>query len=243
MRLLVPGIVAGIVVAIGLVLFYGALAQGPVAVVTPLAASAAAIPVAVGAARGEAPDTLGWVGLAITATGILVLAFPQRGTAEPNPSPSPSARPSCPDEQGAHRPRLPAALSALLAAVAFGSAFVLVDYGGLSGVPPLWVAAGLQIGGTLGLVPIVVMGRRARLAVEGKSVGLVLIAGLLAAGGDVALATAVSIGPLALVAVLASLDSAVSVLLAQLLLHERMTLRQAAGVTAALGGAILLAAG
>src|SRR5919106_4924867 len=50
------GVVAGAVAAVGLVLFYGALARGPVSVVTPLAASGVSIPVLVGIARGETPS-------------------------------------------------------------------------------------------------------------------------------------------------------------------------------------------
>jgi drug/metabolite transporter (DMT)-like permease len=239
---LVFGLIGGAVAAVGLVLFYGAMARGSVSIVAPLAASGAVVPVAVGVARGEVPGVLGWVGLAVAVLGVLVLATamgPQ--TAEPNP-PCAGARPGCPDEGAARSPRLPPPLAALLAAGAFGAAFVLIDLGGSGGTSPLWVAAGLQTGGLLGLLPIALAGPPARLAVPRAGLPVLLAAGLLAAAGDTALAIAFTVGDIAVVSVLASLDSAVSVLLARMVLHERLSLRQAGAVLAVLTGAVLLAA-
>jgi drug/metabolite transporter (DMT)-like permease len=238
---LVFGLLAGAVAAVGLVLFYGAMARGSVSIVAPLAASGAVVPVAVGVARGEVPGVLGWVGLAVAVLGVLVLATamgPQ--TAEPNP-PCAGARPGCPDEGGARSPRIPPPLAALLAAGAFGSAFVLIDLGGSGGTSPLWVAAGLQTGGLLGLLPIALAGPLKRLAVSRAGLPVLLGAGLLAATGDVMLAIAFTLGDIAVVSVLASLDSAVSVLLARMVLREQLSLRQAGAVLAVLTGAVLLA--
>lgn len=239
---LVFGLLAGAVAAVGLVLFYGALARGSVSVVAPLAASGAVIPVVVGVGRGEIPGVLGWVGLGIAVLGVLVLATALGAeTAEPNP-PCPGARPGCPDEGAVRSPRVPPAVAALLAAAAFGSAFVLIDLGGSGGASPLWVAAGLQTGGLLGLLPIALAGPLVRLAAPRASLPMLLVAGLFAATADVALAIAFTLGDIAVVSVLASLDSAVSVLLARMILHERLSLRQAGAVLAVLSGAVLLAA-
>jgi hypothetical protein len=48
-------------------------------------------------------------------------------------------------------------VAALLAALSFGAAFVLIDVGASAG-SPRWVAAGLQIGGLAGLLPVAVSG-------------------------------------------------------------------------------------
>ena len=133
-------------------------------------------------------------------------------------------------------------VAALLAAASFGVAFVLVDAGGQD-ASPLWVAAGLQAGGLLGLVPIVLGGPLTRLALTRPSLATVAGTGALVAGGDVALAFAFAEGALGTVSVLSSLDSIVSVLLAQMILMERLSARQTAGVSAAVAGAVLLAAG
>ena len=235
------GALAGAIAAAGLVLFYGALASGPVSIVTPLAATGAAIPVLVGIARGEAPSVVGLFGLAVAAAGVLTVATTRRVEEEPEP-PGPGARPGCPDEQGSRCPRLPPVIAALLAAASFGVAFVLVDAGGQD-ASPVWVAAGLQAGGLLGLVPIILGGPLTRLALTRPSLATVAGTGALVAGGDVALAFAFAEGALGTVSVLSSLDSVVSVLLAQMILMERLSTRQTAGVSAAVAGAVLLAAG
>lgn len=235
------GAAGGAVASFGLVLFYGALARGPVAVVTPLAASGVAVPVVVGAFTGEAPGGLAWLGLLVAAAGVVLVASTRRTDDEPSP-PCPGARPSCPDEQGARSPRLPPVAAALLAALTFGLAFVLIDTGGQGGDSGLWVAAGVQTGGLAGLLPILLGGPLARVRVPGRALGGVLAAGLLAAGGDAALAVALTAGALGVVSVLGSLDSVVSVVLALLLLRERLVPRQAAGVLGVLTGATLLAA-
>ena len=238
---LVLGVLAGAIAAAGLVLFYGALAGGPVSIVTPLAATGAAIPVLVGIARGEAPSIVGLFGLAVAAAGVLTVATTRRVEEEPEP-PGPGARPGCPEEQGSRSPRLPPVIAALLAAASFGVAFVLVDAGGQD-ASPLWVAAGLQAGGLLGLVPIILGGSLARVALTRPSLATVAGTGALVAGGDVALAFAFAEGALGTVSVLSSLDSIVSVLLAQIILMERLSTRQTAGVGAAVAGALMLAAG
>lgn len=235
------GALAGGIAAVGLVLFYGALAHGPVSIVTPLAATGAAIPVLVGFARGEAPSAVALCGLVVAAVGVLTVATTRSVEEEPNP-PGPGARPGCVEEQGARCPRLPPALAALLAAASFGIAFVLVDAGS-EDASPLWVAAGLQVGGVLGLIPIVLSGPLARLALTRPSLTSVAGTGALVAAGDVALAFAFAEGTLSTVSVLSSLDSIVSILLAQIILMERLSARQTVGVGAAVAGAVLLAAG
>ncbi len=235
------GALAGAIAAAGLVLFYGALARGPVSIITPLAATGAAIPVLVGVARGEAPSVVGLFGLAVAAAGVLTVATTRRVEEEPDP-PGPGARPGCPEEQGARSPGLPPVAAALLAAASFGVAFVLVDAGGQD-ASPVWVAAGLQTGGLLGLVPIILGGPLTRIALTRPSLATVAGTGALVAAGDVALAFAFAEGALGTVSVLSSLDSIVSVLLAQMILAERLSARQTAGVSAAVAGAVLLAAG
>lgn len=237
------GAVAGGIASVGLVLFYGALARGPVSVVTPLAATGVAVPVVVGALRGEPPGPIGWIGLAVAAVGVLVVALTRSGgPEEPNP-PCVGARPGCPDEQGSRSPRVPPVVAALLAAAAFGAAFVLIDQGGTDRSSAFWVAAGLQIGGLLGLLPIVLAGSLTRVRPRRPTAIAMTVPGLLAAGGDVALAVAFVEGSLSTVSVLGSLDSVASVLLAQLVLRERLRPVQAVAVLAALTGAVLLAAG
>jgi len=100
-----PGVLAGGVAGLGLLLYYGALRRGQVSVVTPLAATGVAVPVLVGAVTGEVPGLVGWVGLVIAAVGVLTLARTRSAGDGPAP-PCPGARPGCPEDQGARSPRL-----------------------------------------------------------------------------------------------------------------------------------------
>ena len=235
------GLGAGAITGLGLLFYYGALAAGPVSVVTPLAASGVAIPVLVGVFSGQAPGPLGWVGLALTATGVFIVARSRAKSDEPTPS-CPGGRPSCPEEQGSFGPRLPPVLGALLGAASFGTSFVLVGIGGQGG-SQLWVAAGLQTGGLLALLPVLLAGSLRRAAVPREARPLLAVTALLVAAGDASLALALGRGELATVSVLGSLDSVVSVLLARLLLMEHLARLQALGVVATISGAILLGTG
>ena len=80
-------------------------------------------------------------------------------------------------------------------------------------------------------------------AVSRTALPLLALTATLVAAGDVSLAIALGSGDLAPVSVLGSLDSIVSVLLARLVLAERLSRTQAAGILAALTGAVLLAPG
>ncbi|MCV2487845.1 EamA family transporter [Geodermatophilus sp. YIM 151500] len=240
------GSAAGAIAGAGLLVYYGALARGQVSVVAPLAASGIAVPVVVGAVTGAAPGPLGWAGLALAATGVVVVARSRSAADEPNP-PCPGGRPGCPEEEGARAPRLPPVLGALLAAAAFGVTFVLIDLagragGGAAAASPLWTAAGLQAGGLLVLVPVLLAGPVRRVAVPRAALPPLALTAVLVSAGDVALALALGTGDLATVSVLGSLDSVVSVLLARLVLTERLGRVQGVGVAAAVGGAVLLAA-
>ena len=67
--------------------------------------------------------------------------------------------------------------------------------------------------------------------------------GVLDGGANLTYAIATTAGLLSLVSVLASLYPAVTVLLARVLHHERMTRVQDCGVSAAVVGVVLVAAG
>ena len=81
------GAAAGALIAIALLGYYQALAIGPTAVVAPLAASGAVVPVLVDLARGAFPGVPALVGVLVVGTGIVLttLATSREPTAEPAP--------------------------------------------------------------------------------------------------------------------------------------------------------------
>ncbi len=64
---------------------------------------------------------------------------------------------------------------------------------------PLWAVAGLQLGGLLALVPVLVAGPLRHAAVPRSGIPLLLVTALLIAAGDAALAVALASGELATV--------------------------------------------
>ncbi len=221
-----PSIAAGASGITGLVCFYRALATGTMSIVAPIAACGVALPVLVGLVQGDQVGALQAVGLALTMIGVVC------------------ASRSAPDRpragSAAARARLGSVALALLAAVGFGGYFIFAHAGARGGV--LWLV-GLS---HLAAIPLVVglwlAGERALPA--RRSDGLLLAGlGLLDLSATTLYGVATRQGALALVAVAGSLYPVVTVLMARAVLRERVLPLQGAGIVAALGGVLLLAAG
>lgn len=147
---------------------------------------------------------------------------------------------------GAARPapaaagRAPGVLEAVVAGVAFGLFFVCMDRGGTAAaVWPLVAAYGTS------LVVLGVVAAAARRAWRPPRAALPLIvaSGVCGTAASVAFVLAVGQGLLSLVSVLASLSPAVTVALARILMDERMSKVQLAGLAAAVAGVGLITAG
>jgi drug/metabolite transporter (DMT)-like permease len=203
------GAAAGALIAIGLLSYYQALATGPTAVVAPLAASGAVVPVLVDVVRGEFPGVPAMGGVLVVGAGIVITMHAT--SREPNEEPAPPCR-------GAMRPcrgpvlgivRPPRAiLLAILTAMLFGTFFVVVDRGSAAaGDGVLWVALGIQ----LGALPITLLTALSASGLRGLRVAqpaVLLPVGVLTTlnlAGDVSLSYAVTGAELAVVSVLTSL--------------------------------------
>ena len=212
---------AGAAGTAAMVLFYRALAVGVMSVVAPVTAVAgAAVPVVAGLVLGERVGTAATVGIALALLAVLLVA------AEGGLASLRTARP------GAFAP-------ALAAGVGFGVFFVLLDQAPAdAGLTPL---VGARV---LSLTLIVLLGLAAGRALHVPRSGLPVV--LLAGVGDMGanalflLATQQE-GPLAVTAVLASLYPVTTVLLALVLLRERLVGTQLAGVGAAAAAVVLIA--
>jgi drug/metabolite transporter (DMT)-like permease len=241
------GAAAGALIAIALLGYYQALAIGPTAVVAPLAASGAVVPVLVDLARGAFPGVPALVGVLVVGAGIVLttLATSREPTAEPAPPCRGAMRPCRGPALGiVHPPR--AILLALLTALLFGTFFLVVDRGSAAaGDGILWVALGIQ----LGALPITLLTALSTGGVRGLRVAppaVLLPVGLLTAlnlAGDVSLSYAVTGAELAVVSVLASLATVVTALLARIFTAERLTRLQGVGVALAVVGTLVVTSG
>ena len=209
---------AGVAGLTGLVAFYTALASGTMGVVAPIAALGVVVPLAAGLLAGERPTAVQLVGVALGVAGGVLASGPEMsGTAS----------------------RRPVAL-AMLAGLAFGLTLLFLARG--SEDSPLLTLVGMRATSVTLLVVVALVARSVG-GVRRGDLPLLATIGLLDGGANLTYAIATTAGLLSLVAVLASLYPAVTVVLARLVHHERMTRVQDAGVVAAVAGVVLVAAG
>ncbi len=213
---------AGIAGMFGLGALYRALAVGTMSVVAPISACGVALPVIVGLATGDAISAIVAIGLACAFAGIILasLEVTEESAAE-------------------RRANRQGVLLALVAALGFGTYMVLADKA--SDVSVLW----LLLLARCAMLPVVIgITVHRRLPLPTGRLRLTL----LAAGTLDVLATglygvATTRGALSIVSVIASLFPVVTVVLARVLLHERLHRLQVAGVALAISGVVLIAAG
>jgi drug/metabolite transporter (DMT)-like permease len=220
-RAVAASLVAGAAGVIALGSLYRALALGTMSVVAPISATGVVLPVAVGVATGDALSMLVSAGLVITLAGVLLASREQHESA---------------DAAAAGRLSL---VLALLAALGFGSYFVLSDVAADESI--LWLLALARVV----VVPVlaaVVLAARAPRPVAGDAMPLVL-AGTLDVAATGLYAVAATKGAISIVSVVGSLYPITTVLLARVVLHERLRPVQAAGVAAAFTGVALIVAG
>jgi len=215
------GALSGVSGVLGLAAFYRGLATGAMAVVAPIAASGAVIPVAAGLLEGERPSATQAAGVALAIAGVATVS---RETGE-------AGRPA----------RLAAGVGlALAAAVGIGGFFVALDHASGRDLPWALLAARAASVGGLGLAVIAL---RPRLAVARADAVALALVGALDVTANGLFAAAANEGLVSLAAVLSSLYPVVTIVLARLVLAERVRRSQGGGIAAVLVGVALISAG
>jgi len=212
------GMGAGLVGLVGLGAAYRGMAIGVVSVVSTIAATGPVIPLVIGLILGERPTVLQFGGMAMALGGIGLLAFDRR-----------------PVDGG--RRLVPGVGLALLAALAFGLFLVAIRYA--SRPDALYGVLATRTGSVAALVVLGIL-FRSRIKVSSPDVPALFAVGLLDVGADVFFAFATTIGLLSIVSILSSLYPVATVLLARVVLQERMARLQQAGVMLALAGVGLI---
>jgi drug/metabolite transporter (DMT)-like permease len=211
-------VVAGLCGATGIVAFYRALALGAMSVVAPIMAAQVTVPVAVGLALGERPGTLAWIGMVLAAGGVALIS---RGGGP----------------RAAHVPRA-AVLLAILTAALFGVMGLALDQCG-DGSPFQSVVIVRVVSALVILVYF--FASRRRFDVRARDLSALAGVGVLLTAANTLLTVAFTLGMLTVISVLGSLSPVVTTGLAQVVLHERLSTRQWAGVVAVFAGVVLLA--
>lgn len=215
------GVVAGVAGGIGVAALYAALARGRMSVIAPLtAALSGSLPAVYDFLRGETIGPLAAVGLALALVATVIVSAS-----------------TSPDESHAKVPLLAIGL-ALLAGIGFSGSFIAFSFAGdASGFWPLAAARVTSFG----MLASTVLVRRGPLTLPRDARPSAFSAGLLDALANVTMLAAIRIGPLAVASVLGSLYPVVTVLLARVVLAERLHGWQRVGVGLALVAVVLTA--
>ena len=215
------GCLAGIGGGAGLAAFYRALSLGTMSVVSPLAACGAVVPFAIAIATGDRPSALAIGGAAAALGGAVLASVEERRSESPD--------------------RSRAVLLAFAAAVALGLFVYFLGLGSREG-DALSTLVGARVG-SLSFLVAAALATRAPLAIGRASLAAVVAVGLADVTANALFAFASGHGLLALAAVLGSLYPIVTVLLAHLVLGERLALPQRVGIGVALAGIAAIAGG
>jgi drug/metabolite transporter (DMT)-like permease len=208
---------AGIAGAIGLVALYQGLAVGRMGIVAPLTAVVtAATPLTFGLLFEGVPAGHQLLGFALALMAVWLISRTDDGASIQ-----------------AREVVLP-----LVAGLGFG--FFLIVIGGVSERAVLWPLAAARFTSTSLLLIAVALSRQ-RQKLDTRQLPLMALAGLFDTGGNAFYALAAQVGRLDAAAVVSSLYPAVTVLLARVLLKERLARQQWLGVIVALVAVVLIA--
>lgn len=211
-------VLAGISGALGLVCFYIALASGTMGVVSPIAALGAVVPVATGFITGEQPSIVAVMGIVVGLGGAFLASGPELRSKVGGRS----------------------VVLAAIAGVAFGAALTFIAYGAQeSAVMTLW---GMRMTSVSAFGVAAVATRSLGGLRAGDALPL-LVVGFLDAGANLLFALSTQRGLISITSVVGSLYPVATVLLAYVVLHERLQRIQLIGVIAALLGVALVSVG
>ena len=214
--LALPAAISG---TLGLYAYYRGVAAGAISIVAPIAGVSAVIPVAVGIASGDRPSAWQVGGMACALTGVF-LASRERG-------------------EGTTRVAAGVGL-ALLAALGFGLYFPLMHAAGNADF--WWASVLFRTTSTLVILVAIVI-RRPSLSIAGRQLPPLALVGIGDMLGNLFFAAASATGLVSLTSVLASLYPIVTVIMARLVLHERVARSQESGIVLTLAGVALISAG
>ncbi|MGZ4438735.1 MAG: EamA family transporter [Nocardioidaceae bacterium] len=225
---------AGVGSGVGTGFLYRGLASGRMGVVSPISAvGAAVVPVLAGTAGGERPALLVWVGVVAALPGIwLVSSSPADDLAHVDEPPGPPAAPRTSLSAGV--------VDGVLSGLGFGLLFAsLGQVPDRAGMMPLALAQAVSVPA----VVLLALALRASWVPRGRPVRWALLAGPLGAAATGAFLLATQHGYLTVAGVLASLYPASTVLLAALVLRERVHRAQGVGLGLCALSVVLVAAG
>jgi drug/metabolite transporter (DMT)-like permease len=214
--LAIPAAVSG---TLGLYAYYRGMAVGAMSIVAPIAGISAIVPVVVGIVSGDRPSAWQLLGMACALGGVFLASL----------------------EPGRGGSKVAAGVGlALLAALGFGGYFPPMH---AAGDADFWWAAFIFRMTSTRVIRAAVAFRRPSLAIAPAQIPLLALIGIGDMLGNLLFAAASTSGLVSITSVLASLYPIVTVILARIVLEERVARSQEAGIALTLAGVALISAG
>ncbi len=226
---------AGAFGAIGLITFYHGLAAGPMSVVAPVSAlTSTMLPVGVAVASGEHLGARVYTGVVVCLVAIVLVSL-ERGAWPARKAESPAQ-----DRSASRRAALRGFGYGLVSGALFGIFFVFLRYAGSSGV--FWPVGIARLANCAVVLAAVVLARAKPLGREagGRVLAAAVGSGVLDASANLFYVLATRAGLFGVAIVLTSLYPGITVLLARVVLRERMHAVQRMGLLLAAVGVILV---
>lgn len=218
------GALGGISQVVGIWWFFSALAAGPISVVSPLAALVdSAVPIGFGFLSGERPSPVATAGIALALMAVLLISREATGG-----TPAP------------HRFTYKVAWLTIASGFALGLNFVCIDHTELQS--RLWPLLFARAAATV-LVVVLATATRNAAPPSGAPLRLALIAGVLDTGANVTMVLTLHTSLLSLGSVLISLYPAATVVLAIVVLRERVHRWQVVGMVLAAAAVAMITTG
>lgn len=215
--LAIPAAISG---TLGLFAYYRGIAVGAISIVAPIAGVSAVVPVIVGIASGESPSTWQLAGIACALMGVFLAAREPRSSGDS---------------------RIAAGVGlAILAAIGFGGYFPFMHAAGNADF--WWASLIFRIAST-SVIMLAVVVARPNILVPGRVLPWLALIGFGDMFGNLLFAAASTSGLVSVTSVLASLYPIVTVVLARIVLSERVARSQEAGIGLTLAGVVLISAG
>jgi drug/metabolite transporter (DMT)-like permease len=233
------GALAGVVGSSAIMLLYASLAIGPMSILSPLGAFVSAIfPVLWAILGGEELGLIGFVGLGLGLVAIVLVGFIP--------------------EKNAVRPSIKGLSLAVGAGILIGAFMIFIDQAPAdAGLTPLIsnrIASATIMGGAIAVLAVMGAARRRRAGVSapathagGNASGwraglkLAILCGFVDGTGNALLLLGIQIGDLSVMSVLTAMYPAGTVILAAIILKERVAPIQAVGLVLAIVAAAMLA--
>jgi drug/metabolite transporter (DMT)-like permease len=218
-RVVLFGTLGGLAGLMGVSIMYQLMVTAPMNVISPVTSVLAAIvPVFVGVAIGERPQTSAWAGILLGLAAVVLVSR----TTDDHPHGRIGAR---------------VIMLAFLSGVGFGLYFVFLARAGHdSGLWPLLVS---RVASAIAIIPLAAS-MRSFAVVRGRPLLIAVVAGFCDAMANMFFLLAARAGLLSLASVLTALYPAMTVLLAVVLLHEHTSRTQRLGLALAAASVVLI---